>query len=76
MKRILVPVDFSDYSFAAANTAITLAAKAVSEIYFLHIHPVSDTRRVLWSEPSAKEEEMKHVGQIRASLSVLVRPHQ
>lgn len=73
MKRILVPVDFSEYSFAAANTAVTLAAKAGAEIYFLHIHPVSETRRVMWSEPSAKEEEVKHVGEVRASLTALVR---
>ncbi len=73
MKRILVPVDFSEYSFAAVKTAIVLAAKAPAEIFFLHIYPVSDDRSVRRNGSSANEDEEKRIGELRARLSALVR---
>jgi len=38
MKKILVPIDHSACSDAAAGVAITLAHKAQAEIYFLHLY--------------------------------------
>ncbi len=37
MKRILVPVDFSEYSRYAINFAVQLATKTGSEIHLLHV---------------------------------------
>jgi nucleotide-binding universal stress UspA family protein len=45
MKRILVPVDFSEVSIKALNTAYTLAKKVKSEILVIHVveHPTDDS---------------------------------
>lgn len=45
MKRILVPIDFSEVSIKALNTAYTLAKKVKAEILVIHIveHPTVDS---------------------------------
>lgn len=45
MKRILVPIDFSEVSIQALNTAYTLAKKVKAEILVIHIveHPTVDS---------------------------------
>ncbi|MBL6448766.1 universal stress protein [Fulvivirga sp. 29W222] len=43
MKRILVPVDFSDCANAAVEVALKIAKKAKMELFFLHLFPVRDS---------------------------------
>lgn len=40
-KRILVPVDFSDHSAKALETAIELAKSFSSEVHLLHAYPIN-----------------------------------
>lgn len=37
MKRILVPTDFSEYAYAAAEVAATIARKTEARVYLLHV---------------------------------------
>jgi nucleotide-binding universal stress UspA family protein len=49
LKRIVVPLDGSDYSFRAAKYAINVAKMANAEIFFMHAvvnPPYGDPRRV------------------------------
>ncbi|HWA34959.1 MAG TPA: universal stress protein [Cyclobacteriaceae bacterium] len=74
MKKILVPVDFSDCSLAAADIAIQVASKAKAEIYFLHLYPEQGERHVPTTvrAMAADDERKKIEGSIRSDLNKLV----
>jgi nucleotide-binding universal stress UspA family protein len=73
MKRILVPVDFSECSIAAATAAITIASKGKAELVFLHIYPADKSRPILGNRSIAlRGERNAIIGNIRLGLGKLV----
>lgn len=74
MKKILVPVDFSECANAAVEVALKIAEKGEMELFFLHLFSVKE------NEPHVPEhiniydrkpQDAKH-GQVRQQLSELV----
>jgi len=77
MKKILVPLDFSDCANAAAEYAIILAQKTSAEIHFLHLQftPVN------WVKLSKEKERkypdtLKSIGQSKLELNKWVKKAQ
>ena len=65
MKKILVPIDFSDYSINAVTTAIRLAADTASEVRLLHVFDdpfvTHDMEKVTFNnEVTRRTEELLH----------------
>lgn len=57
MKKILVPIDFSDISYKAASTAATLAKKTGGEITFLHVFEDSENPEAKSKLEAIQQEE-------------------
>ncbi len=75
MKHILVPVDFSPCSLAAAKAAIALAGIFKAQIFFLHISEDVGVGHVPRSRGvrSLSETQQQQLAKIRSGLAELVR---
>ncbi len=74
MKRILVPVDFSPVSQAAAKVAIELATVCEAEIFFLHIRRDGGARHVPASRnQKISDEQRQALAKVHSGLSSLVQ---
>lgn len=74
MKKILVPVDFSECANAAVEVALNIAEKGKMEIFFLHLFPVKESEPHVPAHVNIydkKPQDAKH-GQARQRLSELV----
>lgn len=76
IKRILVPTDFSACGQAAAQVAISIAAKNNADVYFLHLHAPEPTSGHMAMHGGGSHEGHRHhdcTGPARAKLDQLVR---
>ena len=53
MERILVPVDFSEYSLAALKCALELAREFESEVVLVHVVEPLPRGAASWSDPAS-----------------------
>lgn len=70
MKKILIPIDFSDCANHAVQVAKKIASKSGAELYFLHLEEVvPEPVHVLHHEPMADDPRIGHA---RYQLQTLV----
>jgi nucleotide-binding universal stress UspA family protein len=68
IRNILVPIDFSDRSAAAAEHAVELGKKFGSKLYFAHFVPPSPYEYAAFDEGFYAAAAWPNLGQVRQSL--------